>query len=336
MQQRVEYFDFLRGVAILMVVAIHCFGVSLSYEDLSEAEILIRNLMNVAVPIFLAVSGFFCAKKKFCCKTDYYSFLKKQILRVYLPVLFCSLPLLIVALKIKGIAFSSFLIYFSCGFSVYYFIALIIQLYFLLPFIEKVYNRSLRLFKVLCAFSVFLNVACWSIYLYVVSPVKSLPLLVYAGGFWMWCSFFLLGFLWGKEKERKQPVVIWGIVTFIGLILCYLESLNLNLPGALNGFGQKGSAIFFSCCLLFVLFSSKAELFFEKNKIVSFVAVLGRYSFGIYLIHCYLIGFIGKRIGLNGDLKWFCLTIIVILASFFVLFIVKKLFPKATRILLGV
>ena len=103
----------------------------MSYEDLSEAEILIRNSMNAAVPIFLAVSGFFCAKKKFCCKTDYYSFLKKQIPRVYIPVLFCSLPLLIVTLKTKGTAFSSFLIYFSCGFSVYYFIALIIQLYLL-------------------------------------------------------------------------------------------------------------------------------------------------------------------------------------------------------------
>lgn len=55
----------------------------------------------------------------------------------------------------------------------------------------------------------------------------------------------------------------------------------------------------------------------------------------VVAIHCFGAS-IGKRIGLNGNLKWFCLTIIVILASFFVLFISKKLFPKATRILLGV
>ena len=55
---RIPYFDFLRGVAIIMVVFIHCFGICYSYSNVNIPVITIRNLLNVAVPLFFAISGF--------------------------------------------------------------------------------------------------------------------------------------------------------------------------------------------------------------------------------------------------------------------------------------
>lgn len=52
MKQRNLYFDFLRGVAIILVVAIHSF-------ILGENSNEIRQLLNTAVPLFVAISGFF-------------------------------------------------------------------------------------------------------------------------------------------------------------------------------------------------------------------------------------------------------------------------------------
>ena len=58
-KQHIVYFDFLRGIAIMMVVAIHTFP-KCSWDDSGDwGFILIRQILNCAVPIFLALSAFF-------------------------------------------------------------------------------------------------------------------------------------------------------------------------------------------------------------------------------------------------------------------------------------
>lgn len=55
MTNRNLYFDFLRGVAIIMVIGIHCYTI--------DNNILFRQVLNAAVPLFIAVSGFFLSQK---------------------------------------------------------------------------------------------------------------------------------------------------------------------------------------------------------------------------------------------------------------------------------
>ncbi|EKC81453.1 membrane protein containing Acyltransferase 3 domain protein, partial [human gut metagenome] len=63
--QRNLYFDTLRGIAILMVVAIHTF-IACEFDNFqSICAISMREIFNVAVPLFLAISGFFIGLKKF-------------------------------------------------------------------------------------------------------------------------------------------------------------------------------------------------------------------------------------------------------------------------------
>lgn len=130
MKERQAYFDFLRGCAIVVVVAIHTF-------KFAEDSIAIRQLFNAAVPIFIAISGYFLSQKKIESKVDYCSFLSRQLPKVYLPVLLWSLPLYVLSLISGSIFFIQTGMLFCCGFSVYYFVAFIMQCYIVLPVITN-------------------------------------------------------------------------------------------------------------------------------------------------------------------------------------------------------
>lgn len=133
---RVAWFDFLRGVAIIMVVAIHTFAATIQPDVLAnDLIILLRQILNCAVPIFLAISGFFLSKKE---NIVYSHFLEHQIPKVYIPTLIWSLPYLALHIYLGNNWYEGIVYYFICGFSIYYFIALIIQYYLLLPILTKI------------------------------------------------------------------------------------------------------------------------------------------------------------------------------------------------------
>ena len=206
LEERISYFDFLRGVAIIMVVLIHCFSISYSYSTVTLLIVASRNLLNVAVPLFFAISGYFLATKQME-NGGYLCFLKKQIPRVYIPVLFCSLAYLVADFT-KDFHFASLLKYFLCGYSVYYFVAVIIQCYLLLWILQKHLKRTTL---------IILSVSgCiwWAFNTYFVGMHmdKSLPLILYAGNFIPWGLFFVLG-MFSKKYDLSNCVtykVIWG------------------------------------------------------------------------------------------------------------------------------
>lgn len=137
MKERESWFDFLRGVAILMVIAIHTFAATLQREEMvGDALIVSRQLLNCAVPLFLAISGYFLAKKK--GERSYARFLKHQIPKIYLPTLIWSLPYWALYVWQGHDWMKGMILFLACGFSIYYFIALIIQYYVLFPVLQKV------------------------------------------------------------------------------------------------------------------------------------------------------------------------------------------------------
>lgn len=135
MNKRNEYFDFLRGLAILMVIAIHTY-------NLKSDGIFIRQLLNCAVPIFIAISGYFLSQKVMNTKGDYITFLKKQLPKVYYPVLLWSLPLLAISIFQGESILFNVILFLVCGMSIYYFVAFIMQCYVVLPLVKKLVYRT--------------------------------------------------------------------------------------------------------------------------------------------------------------------------------------------------
>lgn len=77
MSNHITYFDFLRGIAIVMVVLIHCTGI-INFEGANNIMTMaFRECLNCAVPIFIAISGYFMCLKPVDNPKDYLSFIKK-------------------------------------------------------------------------------------------------------------------------------------------------------------------------------------------------------------------------------------------------------------------
>lgn len=135
---RNKYFDFLRGLSIIMVVGIHTFR---GYDFLTIQgwfSVAIRQLLNCAVPLFLAISGFFMANKDLSTRENRNAFWAHQIPKVYIPALVWGVPWLAIAILGRENALLSIVSWFCCGMSIFYYIALIIQYYLLLPVIQQV------------------------------------------------------------------------------------------------------------------------------------------------------------------------------------------------------
>lgn len=102
MKQHIAYFDFLRGAAILMVVAIHTYAGGDFASTEGMVRIIFRQTLNCAVPVFLALSGFFIGQKTLENREQVKLFWKKQIPKVYIPCLIWSIPLSVLAISGGG------------------------------------------------------------------------------------------------------------------------------------------------------------------------------------------------------------------------------------------
>lgn len=294
-KERVEYYDILRGWAILAVLAIHITG---NMEDLYNTSkisfhlaVIWRQVIGFAVPLFLAISGYFLSKKAFTNKKDYFYFLSKQIPRVYIPMLIWSLPLLVYMLLFKDSnSVKSVILFLVGGLSVYYFIALIIQYYLLLPLLQRIANKKGLIVSTITSF------ISLGIFFYL-SKIKllSIPLILYAGPFPVWLMFFVLG-LWLGNNRIKTSTKMLFISVIIGLFISIAETYCIfQITDSFRGLGLKIGAFIYSFAVILFLFSLEYQPI-KKSKLWEFMSYLGRISFGVYLIHMYILNFIVQKV----------------------------------------
>lgn len=152
-----------------------------------------------------------------------------------------------------------------------------------------------------------------------------LPLILYAGPCIIWLMFFYQGILMAKS-ERNYSIPKLTVLLIISLILQLIESHYL-FSIRNSGFGIKGTAFIYSSIVLFILFSKQIQVLYEskKNIITTSIEYVGNLSFGIYLIHCYVISIINKLLIVeNWGIKW---TLTIILSIGIIIFI-KFIIPN--------
>lgn len=323
MTKRLDYFDFLRGVAIIMVVGIHVYTIPETWESMSDLlGVIMRQMLNCAVPIFLAISGFFLGKKILNTKEECFFFWKKQILRVYLPCLIWSIPYFLQAVFNGDNILKELLILLSCGYSIYYFIALIIQCYLLLPKFQNIDWGG----QIVCA-----CITMASTILIAYCGFNKLPLLLYAGPITTWIVYFTFGVYLSKHG-RNYSIKVIGIVALFSFLIqiqeCYYLSHNLS-----GGYGIKPSSCLFSMSIILLLFSTKIEkLYRDDSLFLRFIKYIGTISFGIYLIHFLVIIVLNK---FNTESVWLVKWCITLLLSIIVITIGQKLLPIKINRYLG-
>ena len=324
MKERIAYFDFLRGLAIMMVVGIHTY-------KLGEDSTVVRQLLNTAVPLFVAISGYFLSQKKMENKDDYLFFLKKQLPKVYLPVLVWSLPLYALALYSGSSIIKQTILLLSCGLSIYYFVAFIMQCYVVLPVINNYISGNKRRVVIVSCLISFAWIA-GVMYMNTIQG-KGIPLILYAGPLPCWLMFFVLGVMIGHKPERNYSIILPMVIAILGFILSVIETDYL-LDHYGKGVGIKPSSFIYSAGMIFLMFSNKVEnLIRRTGAIYRFIIWIGSLSFGIYLVHCYFISFFVKRLPIDSWLlQW---SLALFLTVVFIL-ILRKLLPTKYHKYLGI
>lgn len=114
----------MRGIAIIVVIGIHT-----HMGGLMHFNLFLRQFLNCAVPIFLAISRYYIGRKSFDEQGSYAKFMKKQVPRVYIPMLLWSIHWMLLAIHGGESPFVSVIRTFVGDMSIFYFIILIIQYY---------------------------------------------------------------------------------------------------------------------------------------------------------------------------------------------------------------
>ena len=322
--KRNTYFDFLRGLAIMMVVGIHTY-------TLGKDSTVVRQLLNTAVPLFIAISGYCLSQKRMENKDDYLFFLKKKFSKVYLPVLVWSLPLYAIALYSGSSIIKQTILLLSCGLSIYYFVAFIMQCYVVLPVINNYISGNKRRVVIVSCLISFAWIA-GVMYMNTIQG-KGIPLILYAGPLPCWLMFFVLGVMIGHKPERNYSIILPIVISILGFILSVIESDYL-LDHYGKGVGIKPSSFIYSAGMIFLMFSNKVEnLIRRTGAIYRFIIWIGSLSFGIYLVHCYFISFFVKRLPIDSWLlQW---SLALFLTVVFIL-ILRKLLPTKYHKYLGI
>ena len=320
----IPYFDFIRGIAILMVVAIH----TTTSCDLDSTcgifSTIIRQCLNCAVPIFLACSAYFLTSTNLSTFNNCCQFWKKQIPKVYIPTLIWSIPIYIQSVFCWGGHPIPELIYcLICGYSIYYFIALIIQYYLLLPILKKYRKIALYISIPITIISL--------LYFTKTSIINPLPLIFGGGPFNMWLLYFMIGLCLSFSK-RTYNLIAPIILVFLGIIAQFAEVTFLE--NTYNNFrlGIKASSVLYSSGMILLLFSKKLESIYNKNLITSFVEFLGKKSFIIYLCHCYFIDIVYR---IYHTSYWSINFLLSITLTILFIIILERLTPKLIHKYIG-
>jgi len=134
-RERIGFFDFLKAVAIIAIVAIHA---TAAFPQFQWAN----NFLWFAVPLFLFSTGYLLARRYVSPGADYY---KSFVKRVVLPyAIFCLLAGIALAVATTGFDAAKFSVDVLLGRlngGALYFIPMIIQLYLLFPLLQDARKR---------------------------------------------------------------------------------------------------------------------------------------------------------------------------------------------------
>ncbi|WP_165044440.1 acyltransferase [Dysgonomonas sp. ZJ709] len=357
MNKRIEYYDFLRGVAIIGVIGIHAFW---SYQDylketgitMFDINIFIRQLIGCCVPMFLALSGFFLANKDVSSFAKYRQFLRKQVARVYIPCLIFSLPFLywgickslgmnnsFIEVCTKrwlicrdGNIIDNILYYLVCAKGVFYFAAVIIQFYFLLPIMQWLANKKVVGLSIAFAISFVSTVVLY--YIVYIAQIN-LSLIVYGGLFPFWTLYFVIGVFYGKGYRFGFSWKMLAVIALLLVPVLYTETyymvidLGYNLPAAMGN--RKFSWIIY--CVVCLLLMFEAVDTYKSNAFTRFINTAGEYSYGIYLIHLYFLLFVIKAV--NPHIHWLVETVLSLLLSMAFIWVCRKVSLPFSKKYLG-
>jgi surface polysaccharide O-acyltransferase-like enzyme len=332
-------FDVFRGLAIIAVVAIHTFNVIRGFHTpdiwnpLSIATYY-RQSLSFAVPVFIFISGYWASTKLIESLSDYRIFLAKKLSRVLIPYFFWSFILLgYEAVITHNVDVQQIIIRILTGrtINIYYFVIVISQLYIITPILQHINRKRYGLILVII-FSA--TILLWAyiarLYFNYWTPLSS--------AFYSWIIFYEIGLLANNPDNRifvtKKLQYFILPAMLVCLLFAGLETSIISAKYYDRYFATsplKLSSSLYAICIIIAFLQVKRYLIHRPK----FLAALGYYSFGIYLIHMAVLSPVASLVKKSSviysfqPLSHFTVILITLSICFILISVARKLLPKS-------
>jgi len=290
-------FDAFRGAAIIAVVGLHsaCFGFSTRYSPSGQWNFPLLagycQLLNFAIPAFVFISGYWLSKKPIESLKDYKVFLARRLSRILVPYFFWSFILLGYAaireqkVDVYRIIFKLMTGQAATPYYPYYFIVMLAQLYIITPVLHYINRRGYGLILVIILNAISL------LALYFSGPFGIIGHLPTRLPFYIWVVFYEMGLLAGGNNrtvflKKVHPFILPAILA--GALVSMLECFVILLKFDDTFFAvsaTKYSSFLYSVFVILGFLALRERI----SRWPSFLVTLGKYSFGIYLIHIIIL-----------------------------------------------
>lgn len=345
-RERLYYFDNFRGIAILLVVAGHCYW---GWPRVSVPEIVVANLITGATALFAFISGFFF-HHAFYRNFDYRRFMRKKSIAIAVPYLVLMSLVLVTVLVLEGEVF--FPIEFSQNVWLDYPAAAVANIatgramiaYWYVPFIMLMFVLSplfIRFIALRPRFQVLVVGVGLLTALVVGRPtwnINPLHSVVYLAGFYM------LGILYSLNRERVDAViariplaVLWGTVLLLALgsaATGQVGNLHKDLP-------WQASALDWMVPLkLAMIVAILATVKAFANRRIPILGYIAETSFAIFFIHPWVLLVLSVLLPDLNDLvttplRVALLFLAVIVSTLGIIWSAKSVLGPRSRYLIG-
>lgn len=343
-------FNYFRGIAILFIVAGHCYWMS-GWTGHSFPEKVIANLFNGGTALFVFISGFLF-HHIFYRQFNYRSFLLKKAGNVLLPyLLLSSLGFLYFAVYLGNPPFPQY--FHPVGNAawqeylqpavLYLWTGRILPGYWYIPFIMITFLLSplhVRIIELPLRWQLAVLLGLLLVALLIQRPVDNISVLQSVVYF---TPVYILGMISSIHRQAIHARLVnreWLLLT-AAVILAMLQVLahdktgNYHKPPLQYGGFDFMMLQKLCLCLFFMVFLQR----FEHARLQG-LHMLASASFAIYFLHPWVLyalepALAGYTRNLPGGLKWPLLTLLVTAASLLLAVVIKRLTGARSRNLIG-
>lgn len=360
-KQRIIYLDFLKVIAIFLMVANHC------VDNVTPAERALpwynlwgsvyNSFTRPAIPLFMMVTGILLLPTKM----DMGSFYKKRLSRVLIPflvwsVLYNLFPWFTGLLNCDPETIHVFfkwadttqafgdamrnILMIPFNFSAFavqmWYVYLLIGIYLYIPvfsaWVEKSDKRSQRIFLAIWAVSLFVpylrNYLTEN--LFGECSWNEFGLFYYFAGF---SGYMLLGYHLVKYPLQMSKVSKYALPAIAFAIGYAVTLIGFKNATAVEGQSEAMVELFFTYCspnvalMTFAVFLIAKDLRFENKRVNRFISQFSICTFGIWMCHYFFVGpvfLLFKSCEMPVLLKVFLENILVLLASFALVYLVRS------------
>ncbi|WP_338919202.1 acyltransferase [Pseudomonas silesiensis] len=343
---RDSYWDNWKGIAIIAVVAIHASGGTAMFQEGSFNWLFgltLRQFIDFAVPLFLAMSGYFSVNGSNGNVLSYY---KGRFIRIIIPYLIWTAAYILIKTPTEAPSLGELAsgIIFGTGIGIGYFVIVLSQLVILTPLYSKIQKPSHHIIIMAIASAI------GTIFVYYFSVFNPHHLLskfpAYALPFFAWYPFYHAGYFLARYKENLKIDSTFRKIAIFGFTVSLAFSLIEGSFWAYNenySFGVSQLKLTSLSASLFLFFI--AVSFKDKNTFLNRytpISWLGANSYAIYLMHMLFLIAIQKLLKQSDNIYSFQPIYILlsaataILTCAVVVFASQKTMPKSfSRNVLG-